>query len=126
MASPRVLVIDADRATIEGAREAIDKAGFDMEIALTPATALSILEQRHMDAIILDLELQELRSATVVREIRRVAAGAPLIGISAVAPDWEEKQAVREELTHWIERTSDPGWLSNELERVLPTSSVHK
>jgi DNA-binding response OmpR family regulator len=122
MATPRVLVIDAARATIEELREAIEKAGYDWEIALTSETAMTILEQRRMDAVILDLELAELRGAKVVREIRRAAGAVPLIGLVSADVPFDEKEAVREELTHWIERAPDTH-LAAELERVLPTLS---
>ena len=120
MATGRVLVIAGDRAIIEQLREAIDRAGFDMEIALTPGTGLSILEQRQMDSVILDLELQELRSASVVRDLRRAAGPTPLVGIAAAELAWDERESVRAEIHHWIEKGTDTKTLSQELESVFP------
>lgn len=93
-----------------------------MEIALNPATALTILEQRVMDAVILDFDLPELKAAAIVRDLRRQAGASPLIGIATVGVVFDEKDAVRAELTHWIEKSPDT-LLSQEIERVLPSLS---
>jgi DNA-binding response OmpR family regulator len=122
MATPRVLVVDADRATIEALRDAIDRAGYDMEIALSPATALTILEQRQMDAVILDFDLAELKSAAIVRDLRRAAGASPLVGLATAGSMFDDKEAVRAELGHWIERAPETD-LAHEIERVLPTLS---
>jgi DNA-binding response OmpR family regulator len=51
----RILLVDRELKTVEQLRDPLERRAFDVEIALSGEIGLQILEERHVDAILLSV-----------------------------------------------------------------------
>ena len=65
----RVLVIDDDRAILEVSRRALERAGYEAEVAETAAQGLAAARARPFDLILLDIELPDLSGLEALRRL---------------------------------------------------------
>ena len=102
-----VLVTDDDRAVREALERALQLAGYEVELASDGDTALSAIERRTPDAVVLDVMMPGLDGLDVTRRLRREgillltardAVGDRVEGLDAGADDYLPKPYDLEEL----------------------------
>lgn len=79
---PRVLIVDDDRAILEGLSMLLEE-NHDTLTALDGEEALRILDREHVDIVILDMLMPVLDGAGVLRELSERESNIPVIVISA-------------------------------------------
>ena len=106
-----VLVTDDDRAVREALERALQLAGYEVELASDGDTALSAIERRTPDAVVLDVMMPGLDGLDVTRRLRREGNRVPVLlltardavgdrveGLDAGADDYLPKPFALEEL----------------------------
>ncbi|MEO6391724.1 MAG: sigma-54 dependent transcriptional regulator [Pyrinomonadaceae bacterium] len=90
----RILVVDDDRDSCELLREIFAEQGWEVEIALDPATALSLAAQHPFDLLVSDVNLEaEQNGVDLLREMR---AHCPVILVTGFGSLEAAVEAARE------------------------------
>jgi CheY-like chemotaxis protein len=90
LALPRILIVDDDKAFLDGARDYFASCGFDVDIALTPDAGKRILEERGKDyyqLIVTDYDFgdEHIKGDAFVRENRHLFGKSKIAIISGAA-----------------------------------------
>jgi DNA-binding response OmpR family regulator len=72
-ARPRVLVVEDDPATREALRNVLENEGYDVDLAVDGERALTHLDERAYDSVILDIALPKLSGTDVMEYIANTA-----------------------------------------------------
>ncbi len=83
---PRILIIDDDEDTQEFLSFALQSKGFLIDQAFNSEEALKKARQRRFAVILCDIELPSRSGLDILPDLRRIAAGTPVILISGAAP----------------------------------------
>ena len=83
----RVLIIEADRRTVDELQERFERHGIEAEVALNAEVGLDILAERRMDAAIVDAELEERNKWPLLKQLRQKAPEVPVVMING----WKSK-----------------------------------
>lgn len=107
----RILVVDDDRAVREALERALALEGYELELAADGAEALTAVERREPDAIVLDVLMPNVDGLEVCRLLRRRRSRVPILmltvrdalgdrveGLDAGADDYLSKPFELEEL----------------------------
>lgn len=81
MEHQRILIIEKEREIADKVRDSLEMGGHHVEIALTPETGLSIIEQRYMDVAVFDSDLTLPATIDTIEEMREVQPKLPIIVI---------------------------------------------
>ena len=87
MLRPRVLIIEANRRTVDELQERFEHHGIEAEVALSVSVGLDILAERQMDAAVVDAELEEKDRWPLLKEMRQRAPNVPVVLING----WKSK-----------------------------------
>lgn len=78
----RLLVIDDDTNLLNFLKEELSEAGFSVQIVDNGADAIVLVAEQSFDLILLDMLMPGLDGIQVVRVLRKVAPGVPIIGLT--------------------------------------------
>jgi two-component system response regulator RegX3 len=80
--SPRILIVDDEPSLVSGLSYALERDGFDVEVATDGEGAVDMALSRNLDLIILDVMLPKLSGTDACRRIR-AASDVPIIMLTA-------------------------------------------
>jgi two-component system cell cycle response regulator CtrA len=86
----RLLIIDDEPSSLRAASLMLTSAGFNVETATSGEDGLDLARAFPYDAIVLDLQLEDMSGLDVLRELRRDRVAAPVVMLSG-AHDVEAK-----------------------------------
>ena len=78
----RLLLIEDDRAMARAIELMLDEAGFEHETAMTGEAALEFARSYEFDAILLDLTLPDMHGHDVLKRLRLLRVGTPVLILS--------------------------------------------
>lgn len=81
------LIVDDNRALAENLAEIVRDLGDEALVAGSGEEALALLGQQRFDAVLTDMRMPVMDGAELVREVRRVDPGLPVIAITAFFGD---------------------------------------
>ncbi|WP_284943684.1 response regulator [Acidisoma cladoniae] len=87
--SPRILIVDDASLVRRYYREALHRAGYDVDEALNGLEALETLLTTPADLLIVDINMPKMDGLTFLRTLRRQAM--PLAGIPALVTSTERR-----------------------------------
>ena len=88
---PHVLVVDDDADALPIRRLILERAGYSVSTATTPAQARALFSSAPPDAVLLDLRLPHLEDGlTLIREWRQAAPALHLVVLAGRTADLEE------------------------------------
>lgn len=90
----RILVVEDERLVYRVVADALRTAGFPCEVVHRASEAITCLETRSFDLVILDIRLPDLSGSEVLRQIRERDAQLPVILVTAYALDRELEKAL--------------------------------
>ena len=82
MESPRVLIIEENRRTVGELHDRLQAKGFEAEVALSGDMGLEIVDERGMDAVIVDHRITGFPEWELVRRLHTKAPEIPLVLIN--------------------------------------------
>lgn len=119
MVRARVLIIEADRRTVDELQERFERHGFEAEVALTTAVGLSILSERRMDAAVLDAQMDAHEDWKVLKSIRAKDPKLPIVMINGAKLKGITKLARRAGASRFLPSPVDPEKVIGALSDVL-------
>jgi len=90
-----VLVVDDDHHQRNLMTDLLKPLGFDVLQAQDATTALGILENSHVDLVLLDVKMPEIDGWTMVKQLRKNDHIMPVLMVSANARDAESAQSAK-------------------------------
>ena len=117
--TPKILVVDDDRATRHLARATLIKAGFSVRVAKDGVEALSRLRSGHFDLMLLDVWMPRMDGLGVLDRLKR-GKGAPRVVVmtSDDAPETLLK-AIRQQAHQYIHKPVAPAALISIVRNAL-------
>ena len=100
----KILLIEDDEDVAEVLAEAFAAGGHEIAIALTGEDGLARLVRDHPDAIVLDVRLPGLNGVDVLRQIRSLDPGLPVIIMTGLATSGELAEIRRLGVTEIVEK----------------------
>jgi len=100
----KILLIEDDEDVAEVLAEAFAAGGHEIAIALTGEEGLARLARDHPDAIVLDVRLPGLNGVDVLRQIRSLDHGLPVIIMTGLATPGELTEIRRLGVTEIVEK----------------------
>ena len=80
---PRVLVVDDKLEMAEMLADGLSDKGYDARAVASGQTALTMLEQETIDALVTDLRMPDIDGLALVSASRRLSATRPVIVMTA-------------------------------------------
>jgi DNA-binding response OmpR family regulator len=96
ISTPTILVVDDERLIRWSLRQGLSREGFRVEEAADGATTLGLLAgpPGRFAVVILDYRLPDRQDLSLLREIRRMAPGVPVLMMTAFAEPIMRKEAL--------------------------------
>lgn len=121
---PQVLAIDDDPLVLQVAKRLLERSGFKVRIAATPAAALEVARAHDIGVVLLDLTLPGHEPDAVARDLRSVRPGIRIIACTG----HDEARAAamfpeREEPIGYVQKPFTGAALAAEVTRVLALSA---
>jgi DNA-binding response OmpR family regulator len=79
---PSVLVIDDERAIRDSVRQVLERRGFTVFTSEDGDVGFERFREEKLDLVIVDMVMPRCDGLQVIRKIREISAGAPILAIS--------------------------------------------
>jgi CheY-like chemotaxis protein/anti-sigma regulatory factor (Ser/Thr protein kinase) len=115
-----ILVVDdsaTDRTRIAGLLSRM--SGYEVITAAGGAEAKDILSTTAIDLVLTDLQMPEVDGLELVRDLRRNHAEIPVVLMTGTGSEEIAVQAMKAGAANYVNKTSGPQWLRENVERVL-------
>ncbi len=120
-----VLVVDDDLAMREMIISLLRERGIDAEGAESVDAALSVLRGNPVDAILSDIRMPERDGFELLREVRALQPGTPVVLMSSFGGDAHATLSERAGAAAYLSKPFQPSELSAALERALDPRPQH-
>jgi DNA-binding NtrC family response regulator len=80
--SHRILIVDDDPSVVELLSDFLTEAGYTPDTALTGREALTLISQRRLNVVLLDIRMPEIDGLEVLGRLRAAAPEIPVIMIT--------------------------------------------
>ena len=115
----KILVIDDE----QGIRNLLDtllrRKGYDVVLAESGRQGLELFRRERPDVIVLDLKMPEMDGLTVLRQIKNLDPGKPVIILTGAGTADAEKQVRALGVTEYVEKEFSLHLLGDSLKRLL-------
>jgi DNA-binding NtrC family response regulator len=116
----RILVLDDDAGTCRFMQELLARPDREVETTVDPVAALTRCRAKPFDLVISDLKLgTSLDGIDVLREVRRVSPGTPVIIVTGFGELEKAVEAVREGAFDFVSKPFNIGELKSLVDRAL-------
>ena len=82
---PSVLIVDDEKNTREGLQQALGD-DYDVSVAGNADEAFNLMESSEFDVVLTDLRMPRLDGSGLIRAVRALAPGLPVVVMSGFAP----------------------------------------
>jgi CheY-like chemotaxis protein len=115
----KILVIDDE----QGIRDLLDtllrRKGYDVVLAESGRQGLELFRRERPDVIVLDLKMPEMDGLTVLRQIKNLDPGKPVIILTGAGTAEAERQVRALGVTEYVEKEFSLHLLGDSLKRLL-------
>jgi DNA-binding NtrC family response regulator len=115
----KILVIDDE----QGIRNLLDtllrRKGYDVVLAESGRQGLELFRRERPDVIVLDLKMPEMDGLTVLRQIKNLDPGKPVIILTGAGTAEAERQVRALGVTEYVEKEFSLHLLGDSLKRIL-------
>ncbi len=119
----RILVVDDSqgaRAVIAGS---LASSGFSTSVAESGFEALEVLNEQHIDALVVDFSMPAQDGVELVRKVRQTGNQLPIVMLSGVAKTEDQQRAIEAGVNAFFEKADfREGALAAQLRELLGTS----
>jgi len=118
----RLLLIEHAPHVIDELREMFDGPEFDCEVALSVKCAFEILQERRMDAVIVDADFDGASGGSIGAVIRRLKEKDPALKVvifNGVTPKAAQRRLRRMGADGYLSKKSDTEAISKSVRRVV-------
>lgn len=117
--TPKILVVDDEKAIIEQLPSFLKRSGFDVKVAMNGVEALEIYKRYQPDLIVLDVVMPQMDGRAVLRNLRQREDWTPVILLTQVGDSTERAMAIEEGADDYLNKPYDPFELIARIRAVL-------
>ncbi len=114
-----VLVVDDVQTNLLVASEMLKKLGFEVETAINGAQAITILDKRQFDCVLLDDDLGDMRGHQVLEQVKQIQEKTRFISYTGNILDSHKQRSYKLGMHGFIAKPVRMSTLKNELDRVF-------
>lgn len=114
-ADPSLLILDDDESFLRRLAKAMEKRGFEVEIAGTVAEGKAIVDSRPPAYAVLDLRLEDGNGLEVVEQLRAARPEARIVVLTGYGAIATAVAAVKVGATDYLSKPADAGDVTNAL-----------
>jgi CheY-like chemotaxis protein/HPt (histidine-containing phosphotransfer) domain-containing protein len=128
IAGARLLVVEDNPTNQQVAREILEAAGFRVDMAGNGQDALTALDARPYDAVLMDIQMPVMDGYTAAREIRKADRfrDLPIIAMTAHAMAGDARKSLDAGMQDHVTKPIDPQRLLAVIERWVPPQRSEK
>lgn len=115
----RVLLVDDDEAITGGLAPLLSREGFEVDIAADGTAALTQLDARTPDIIVLDVMMPGMDGREVLRRLRASGSSIPVVLLTSVGEAGERARALDEGADDYLNKPFDAGELISRVRAVV-------
>ena len=119
MPSARILIVEDERQTVDALRDLFEQNGYETEVALSKQVALTILQERKMDLVIISSTVQEISGVEILYEIRKIISNVPVIVISNQKSKRIESSFMKAGVNIFIVKPLEPTFILKTIDNLL-------
>ncbi len=117
--SCKILVVDDNEEQVSIIKKALNAEGYSVSPATSGALALSILEKEKVDVLVCDMSMPEMDGITLLKKVKEIYPGMPVIIITAFG-DWGKyAEALREGAAEFLSKPFKMEELMKTIRKVL-------
>lgn len=122
----QILIAEDNAVNRELLRELLEARGFEVSEACDGEEALTVLEQRHPDILLLDINMPKLDGLAVMTRIRArdALAALPVLAITAYAMQGDREKILSAGFDGYLSKPINSRLLFEEIERLLSTGRI--
>ncbi|MFZ5446969.1 MAG: response regulator [Myxococcota bacterium] len=102
----KYLVIDDNEEFAENVAEILSDTGADVSLAAEGAAALEQVRQQRFDVVVTDMRMPGMSGAELLKHMRDIDPGVPVVLVSAYAPDAQVNEARQYGLLAFLNKPS--------------------
>lgn len=115
----RILVVDDELNMLALLKRVLCKEGYRIECAQSGKAGLRIAKEGRFALAIVDVSMPDMDGIDLLRQLKSISTGMPVIMISAL-PSWETERQARElACTHWLSKPLDMRQLKEIIRTIL-------
>jgi two-component system OmpR family response regulator len=118
---PHILAVDDEPGVLRLISLILNLEGFEPTCVTRGQDALEVMRQRHVDLLILDLEMPEMDGRTLYRRVSQAGYRGPVLVLSAFEPN-RAKQELGAEAS--LEKPFEPEDLVSRISGLLSTRAA--
>jgi len=115
----KILVIDDEQSIRNLLDTLLSRKGYDVVLAESGRQGLELFRRERPDVIVLDLKMPEMDGLTVLRQIKNLDPGKPVIILTGAGTAEAEKQVRALGVTEYVEKEFSLHLLGDSLKRLL-------
>lgn len=115
----RVLIIDADRRTVDKLQELFVRSGFEAEVALSPSVGLNIIMERQMSVAVMSAEVGRDEDWAVVKRMKQTDPDLPVVLFNTPKDKMVSREAKRAGVRRCIVTPTDIQAVHNEAVKMM-------
>ena len=119
MPSARILIVEDERQTVDALRDLFEQNGYETEVALSKQVALTLLQERKMDLVIISSTVQEISGVEILYEIRKIISNVPVIVISNQKSKRIESSFMKAGVNIFIVKPLEPTFILKTIDNLL-------
>jgi two-component system response regulator GlrR len=124
MASGRILIVDDDHNLLEVMKVRVESAGYDVIAVSKEQEALDVVRTEAFDLGIVDLQLERSSGIELMKELRLLLPGMPVIILTAFGTIESAVQAMRQGAYGYLTKPFNPKDLFAHIEKALESTRL--
>lgn len=116
---PKVLIVDDEMVVRDSLAVWLEDDGFQVRTAENGMQGLTVIEQEHLDAAVIDIKMPGMDGVTLLNKVKEIDAELPIIMITAHATIDNAVKSMKEGAYDFITKPFPPEKLSLTLKRVV-------
>lgn len=121
----RVLVVDDDQAIRQVLHEIVTVYGYDCETAQSAKEAISLLTQKRIDLVMLDLQMPDITGDQFLDFIRKKGIRTPVVVVSAHVDQDMARQLGQSGISGIITKPFEVDRVIDVMDRALERDKIH-
>src|SRR5262245_54235955 len=117
-----VLIVDDEESICWGLRRLLTASGHDVDVASSAEEALEIAAERRPELVVLDVRLPGMDGLTAMVRLQKLAAGAPIVVITAFGNLETAVAAVRGGAFDYLTKPFDVEQVAAVVDRALAST----
>ncbi len=120
----RILVVEDNENNRYLARFLLEKAGFEVETAVTGLQGLSMARRGRFDLVVMDIQMPEMDGYETALALREdpLLRSIPIVGVSSFAMPGEREKALGLGFAGYIEKPIDPATFAEQIQAFVPAN----